>query len=185
MQETLVQFLDWGDPLEKGQATHSSIHGVIWWLKRERIHLSMRETRFDPWVGKIPWRRAWQPTPCFCLENPHGQRSLADYSPWGCKQSDTTERLSTAQFTSTIDLLQLLLRCIPQVLAQCVFIFMQFKYFPFSLCIYSFIQYAIIQVSGNFSEIFLLQISNFIPLWSETILYMPRFLLNLLFLFSC
>ena len=31
-----------------------------------------------------------------CLENPHGQRSLAGYSPWGHKESDTTERLSTA-----------------------------------------------------------------------------------------
>ena len=33
-----------------------------------------------------------------CLENPHGQRSLAGYSPWGCKESDTTEPLSTAQY---------------------------------------------------------------------------------------
>ena len=32
-----------------------------------------------------------------CLENPHGKRILAGYSPWGCKESDTTERLSTAQ----------------------------------------------------------------------------------------
>ena len=32
---------------------------------------------FDPWVGKIPWRRAWQPIQYSCLENPHGQRSLA------------------------------------------------------------------------------------------------------------
>ena len=38
---------------------------------------------FDPWVGKIPWRRAWQPTPVFLLEESHGQRSLAGYSPWG------------------------------------------------------------------------------------------------------
>ena len=30
-----------------------------------------------------------------CLENPHGQRSLVLYSPWGCKESDTTEQLST------------------------------------------------------------------------------------------
>ena len=32
-----------------------------------------------------------------CLENPHGQRSLADYSPWGCTELDMSERLSTAQ----------------------------------------------------------------------------------------
>ena len=44
-------------------------------------------------------RRAWQPLQYSCLENPHGQMSLAGYSPWGCKESDTTERLSTAQHT--------------------------------------------------------------------------------------
>ena len=36
-----------------------------------------------------------------CLENPHGQRSLAGYSPWGCKESDTTEQLSTHTHTHT------------------------------------------------------------------------------------
>ena len=50
---------------------------------------------FDAWVGKIPWKRAWQPTPAFLPGEFHEQRSLADYSPWGCKESDTTERLST------------------------------------------------------------------------------------------
>ena len=46
---------------------------------------------FDPWVGKIPWRRAWQPTPVFLPGECHGQRSLAGYSPWGCIDSDMTE----------------------------------------------------------------------------------------------
>ena len=41
--------------------------------------------------GKIPWRRAWQPTPVFLPGESHGQRSLAGYSPWGCKESDMTE----------------------------------------------------------------------------------------------
>ena len=45
---------------------------------------------FDPWVGKIPWRTEWQPTPVFLPGEFHGQRSLAGYSPWGCKESDTT-----------------------------------------------------------------------------------------------
>ena len=35
------------------------------------------------WVGKIPWRKKWQPTPVFLPGKPHGQRSLAGYSPWG------------------------------------------------------------------------------------------------------
>ena len=44
-----------------------------------------------PWVEKIPGRRAWLPTPVFLPGEFHGQRSLAVYSPWGCKESDTTE----------------------------------------------------------------------------------------------
>ena len=52
-----------------------------------------RRPRFDPWVLKIPWRREWQPTPVFLPRDFHGQRNLADYSPWGCKGSDTTEQL--------------------------------------------------------------------------------------------
>jgi len=53
-----------------------------------------------PWVGKmIPWRRAWQPTPVFLPGESHGQRSLTGYSPWGRKEWDTTERLSTAQYS--------------------------------------------------------------------------------------
>ena len=47
---------------------------------------------FCPWVGKIPWRRKWHPTPVFLLGKSHGGRSLAGYSPWGHKESDMTER---------------------------------------------------------------------------------------------
>ena len=52
---------------------------------------SCRRRGFNPWVGKIPWRRAWQPTPVFLLGESHGQRSLAGYSPEGCKELDRTE----------------------------------------------------------------------------------------------
>ena len=38
---------------------------------------------FDPWVGQIPWKRAWRPTPVFLPEESHGQRSLVSSSPWG------------------------------------------------------------------------------------------------------
>ena len=51
----------------------------------------IREAGFNPWVGQISWRRAWQPTPVFLLGESHGQRSLAGYSPWDHKESDTTE----------------------------------------------------------------------------------------------
>ena len=46
---------------------------------------------FNPWVGKIPWRRESQPTPVFLPGESHGQRTLAGYSPWGHKELDTTE----------------------------------------------------------------------------------------------
>ena len=46
-------------------------------------------------IGKIPWRRAWQRTPVFLPGVSRGKRSLAGYSPWGRKESDTTEQLST------------------------------------------------------------------------------------------
>ena len=42
-----------------------------------------RSHRFNPWVGKIPWRRAWQFTPAFLPGGFQGQRSLAGYNPWG------------------------------------------------------------------------------------------------------
>ena len=53
---------------------------------------SLKQRRFDPWVRKIPWRRKWQPTPVLLPGESHGQRSLAGYSPWGCKEQDTTEQ---------------------------------------------------------------------------------------------
>ena len=57
---------------------------------------------FDPWVGKIPWRRKWQPTPVFLRGESHGWRSLVGYSPWGCKESNTTELLTlTLTLTNT------------------------------------------------------------------------------------
>ena len=46
---------------------------------------------FNPWVEKSPWRRKWQPTPVFLPGESHGQRSLAGYSPRGCKESNTTK----------------------------------------------------------------------------------------------
>ena len=57
-------------------------------------HLPMQKTKrfgFDPRVEKIPWRREWLPTPVFLPGGFQGQRSLANYSPWGHKESNTTE----------------------------------------------------------------------------------------------
>ena len=55
-----------------------------------------RRLVFSPWVGKIPWRRAWQPTPVFLPgESPWTEEPSRLHSPWGGKELDTTEQLST------------------------------------------------------------------------------------------
>ena len=61
---------------------------------------AMLETQFDPWVGKIPSRRQWQPTPVVLPGEFHGQSSLAGYSPWGLKKLDVTEQLTLSLFFS-------------------------------------------------------------------------------------
>ena len=69
-------------------------HGLPWWLSWSRICLKCRRPGFDPWVGKIPWRREWQPTPVFWPGEFH-----RFYSPWGHKELDMTEQLPL-DFTS-------------------------------------------------------------------------------------
>ena len=54
-----------------------------------KIHLQCRRSGFDPWIGKIPWRRERLPTPVFWPGEFHGL-----YSLWGPKELDTTEQLS-------------------------------------------------------------------------------------------
>ena len=73
---------------------HGLVNGASLVTQTERIHLQCRKPGFDPWVGKIPWRRKWQPTPVFLPGELHGQKSLAGYSPWGRKELDTTEQLT-------------------------------------------------------------------------------------------
>ena len=63
-----------------------------------RICLQCRRPRFDPQVGKIPWRREWQPTPVILPGEFHRQKSLVAYSPRDHKESDTTEPLTHTCF---------------------------------------------------------------------------------------
>ena len=51
---------------------------------------------FDPWFGKIPWRKKWQPAPVLLPGKFHEQKSLAGYSPWGHKESNATEHAYAA-----------------------------------------------------------------------------------------
>ena len=53
----------------------------------------IRDSGLIPWVGKIPWRRKWQPTLVFLTGESHGQRSLVGYIPQGREELDTTEAI--------------------------------------------------------------------------------------------
>ena len=53
----------------------------------------MQETGFNPWVGKIPWRREWQSAPVFLPGESLGQRNLVGCSSWDHKESDMTEQV--------------------------------------------------------------------------------------------
>ena len=64
------------------------------WLRWWRICLQCRTPGFDPWIGNIPWRREWLPTPVFLSGEFHEQRSLVGNSPWDRKESDMTERVT-------------------------------------------------------------------------------------------
>ena len=59
------------------------------------IHLPTQETQVQSLGQEDPWRKKWQPTPVILPGKSWGQRSLVGYSPWGLKELDMTERLST------------------------------------------------------------------------------------------
>ena len=103
MQEAPVWLLGWEDPLEKERATHSSILGLPWWLRQGRICLQCGKPGFDPWIGKIPWRRAWQPNPVVLpgeilrTEEPGRLQSMGSQRvghDWATKQS-TAKKLGS------------------------------------------------------------------------------------------
>ena len=70
------------------------VSGLTSWLSGKEPacqYKKHKKRRMDPWVGKTLWRRKWQPTPVCLPGKFHGQRSLVGYSPYGCKELDTTE----------------------------------------------------------------------------------------------
>ena len=70
--------------------------GLPWWLRQYRIHL---QCRFSPLVGEDPLEKRMATTPVFLPGEFHGQRSLVGYSPWGHKESETTEQLTFSFYT--------------------------------------------------------------------------------------
>ena len=77
--------------------------------RRYSVCLQCGRLGFDPWVANFPWRRKWQPTPVLLPGKSHGRRSLVGYSPWGRKDSDTTERLYFISYMYIYMILSMLL----------------------------------------------------------------------------
>ena len=75
--------------------------GLPWWLSGKESTCQCRRHGLDPWVGRIPWRRKWLPTPVFLPGTSHGQRSLAGYSPRGHKRAGHDWATKTKTTTTT------------------------------------------------------------------------------------
>ena len=76
--------------LFNGYSRHCRASQVVLAVKNLSANAGdIKRHRFDPWVRKSPWRRAWQPTPVFLPGKSHGQRSLTGYSPQGCRVRHT------------------------------------------------------------------------------------------------
>ena len=93
------------------------MHGTMvsmlpYWLSGKEPACRCRRHGFDPCIGKIPWRRKWQPTPAFLPGESHGQRSLVGYSPWGRKR--VGHDLATEQRQNGRQNGQYMVLCVPR-----------------------------------------------------------------------
>ena len=88
------------------------------WLRGKESACQHRRHEFNLWVGKIPWRRKWQPTAVSFSGKSHGQRSLEGYSPRGRGESDTT---GVAQHTHAHKVMQIISFILVEVWESWVF----------------------------------------------------------------
>ena len=102
MQETLVQFLGRELPLEIPTPVFLGFAGDS---AAKESTCNAGALSLIPGLGRAPGGGHGNPFQYSCLENPNGQRNLMRYSPWGCKELDRPEQLSTAQHNQTYKLL--------------------------------------------------------------------------------
>ena len=88
VSKTRTQLSDW---TELNWITVAKLFAIPGSSDGKEFTCNARRPTFNSWVMKIPWRREWQLTPVFLPGEFYGQRSLAGYSPWICKELDTTE----------------------------------------------------------------------------------------------
>ena len=100
------------------------VSGILRCLSGKESTCQCRRHRFYLWVGKIPWKRKWQPIPVFWPGKSHGQRTLLGYSPWvgyssWVAKSDTTEHAHTPLYPTSSSVS---LAWTPDHLTSCCFI---------------------------------------------------------------
>ena len=83
----------------------AQLPGATWSSAGTESACNSGDPRWIPGSGSSPGEGIGYPLQNSCLENSHGHRSLEGYSPWGCKESDTTERLSTEQHTPLTEII--------------------------------------------------------------------------------
>ena len=89
--------------------------GLPSWLSGKESICQCRRLKSNPWSGKIPWRKKWQPTAGCLPENTRGQRSLAGYSPCGCKDWATQQGCFQPCFPGTSVLRGVSLSCLSEL----------------------------------------------------------------------
>ena len=117
----------------------------------------------ESWVQSLgqedPWRREWLPPPVFLPGEFHGQRNLAGYSPWGCKESDTTQRLSLTHSCNLTFFVNLFIK--GSKLGKYSFFFPSYigKNLVLPYCVFLFYEFALL----------LTQSTSFLYFWSPNI----------------
>ena len=100
----MTAVIKWKLIFETPPQSVKEVHFLLWckystglprWFSHEESACQCRRRGFDPWVGKIPRRRKWQPTPVFLPQKSHGKRCLEGYSSWG--QQRVGHNLATKQ----------------------------------------------------------------------------------------
>ena len=88
---------EWQDVRDSSNAIADKLdefcRGKVHPKQLSNVYFALSQSGIGAWIGKIPWRRKWQPTPVLLPGESHGGRHLVGYSPWGRKEWDTTERL--------------------------------------------------------------------------------------------
>ena len=102
MQETPVRFLGQEVPWRRGRLPTPVFLGFPGGSDSKEFACNVGDLTSIPGLGRFPGGGHGNPLQYSCLENPHGQRNLVGYSPWGHKESDMTEQLSTQQAQGSI-----------------------------------------------------------------------------------